>query len=186
MDERGRTPDLEHIDDGPDRDDLFGDVGTGRPDFAADPHPAVLRIHKLQDLGALPHQRRNPAPGAAGHAPGAAGHAPAVPAQRRKQDGDRYTTGDRKRGSLSCAAYPERRRRCRRDGGDRQQPGDEGEAEHLDTAQDSGDDHPDQPGRHLVTPALWPGRCRSLADTAGALVRMFEDCLPWGPPGAWG
>ena len=55
MDERGRTPDLKHTDDGPDRDDLFGDVGTGRPDFAADPYPAVLRVHQLQNLSALPH-----------------------------------------------------------------------------------------------------------------------------------
>jgi hypothetical protein len=44
---------------------------------------------------------------------------------------------------LSCAAYPERRRRRRRHGGDAQQSGDEGEAQHLDAAQDSGDDHPD-------------------------------------------
>jgi hypothetical protein len=136
----------------------------------------MLRIHKLQDLGALPHERRNPAPRAAGQAP-------AVPAQCREQDGDRQTTGDRKRASLPGAAYPERRRR--RHGGDRQQPGDEGEAEHLDAAQDSGDDHPQQPGRHLVTPALWPGHCHSLADSACTLARMLADCLPRGPPRAW-
>ena len=139
----------------------------------------MLRVHELQDLGALPHQGRNPAPGAAGQAPTAT-------AQRREQHGDRYTTSDRKRGSLSCAAYPERCRRRRRHGGDAQQSGDEGEAQHLDAVQDSGDDYPGQPGRHFVTPVLWPGRCRSLADSAVALARMFADCLPGGPPKAWG
>jgi hypothetical protein len=65
-----------------------------------------------------------------------------VPPQRREQHGDRYTTRDRKRGSLSCAAYPERCRRRRSHGGGAQQSGDECKAQHLDAAQDSGDDHP--------------------------------------------
>src|SRR5437763_688667 len=154
--ERGRAPDLGHLDLRAGLEDEVVDVRPGRPLLAADPHAAPVRVDALHDGCFRADECRRPRPDERRHVQMRAGDRPE---QRKRRE-----RGDDEDDELHERSDSDRRRDRRGDGGECD--GAEKEqtrSEQLADRKYNSGDHPDHPARHVELIVGQPGRARPSA-----------------------